>query len=58
VLVVIIVIVFALSGLALRDAEQGLSQGTASLLRLASFSIEVEARGEPQGGELLPGGES
>ena len=55
--VVVIVIVLAVSGLALcaMRSKVGLKVN-ASLLKLASLSIEVESRGGNQGGELPPTG--
>ncbi len=58
--VVIIVIVLAASGLAfyaMHRSKPSRLKLTASLLKLASFSIEVESQGGRQS-ELPPGGES
>jgi hypothetical protein len=58
VLVVIIVVVVAVSGLAfyaMHRSKPSRFKLTASLLKLASFSIEVESQDERQGGELPPG---
>jgi hypothetical protein len=58
-LVVIVVVVLAVSGLAfyaMYRSKPSRLKLTASLLKLASFSIEVESQDGRQGGKLPPGG--
>jgi hypothetical protein len=60
VMVMIIVVVLAVSSLAfyaMHRSKPSRLKLTASLLKLASFSIEVESKDERRGGELPPGGE-
>jgi hypothetical protein len=57
-MVVIVVVVFAVSGLAfyaMHRSKPSRLKLTASLLKLASFSIEVESQDGRQGSELPPG---
>jgi hypothetical protein len=59
-MVVIIIIVLAVSGLAfyaMHRSKPSRLKLSASLFKLASFTIEVESRDGSQGGELPPGGD-
>lgn len=58
-MVVIVVVVLAVSGLAfyaMHRSKPSRLKLSASFLKLASFSIEVESQDRHQGGELPPGG--
>jgi hypothetical protein len=57
-MVVIIVVVLAVSGLALYAMRSKVRlEVSGSLLKLASFNIEVDSQDHRQGGELPPDGE-
>jgi hypothetical protein len=56
--IVIIIVVLAVSGLAayaMHRSKPSRLKLSASFLKVASFSIEVESQDERQGGELPPG---
>ena len=60
-MVVIIIVVLAVCSLALyamHRSKPSRLKLTASLLKVASFSIEVESRDERQGGELPTNGDT
>jgi hypothetical protein len=60
VVIIIISVVVAVSGLAfyaMHRSKPSRLKLTVSLLKLASFSIEVESQDVRQGGELSPSGE-
>ena len=59
-LVVIVVVVLTVSGLAfyaMHRSKPSRLKLSASLLKAASFSIEVESQDARQGGEMPPGGD-
>jgi hypothetical protein len=58
VLIVVVVEVCALAFYAMHRSKPSRFKLTASLLKLASFSIEVESQDGRQGDELPPGGET